>query len=190
MNAALDLLDVAAARSGERTLDVGRRTDVDRLPFDDATFDVVVCRQRLPVLPDRLLALSEMRRVLVDGGRAVVSAAGPIERSPAFAALAAALEDHAGVQAAATVRWRFSLPDSEDLASCLAGAGFIETRVATVQAAALLPSAGEMLRFVPRSAPGPMRRELVARLERELAPWIGPDGLWVTVEVNTAVATR
>ncbi|MGZ8596414.1 MAG: class I SAM-dependent methyltransferase, partial [Actinomycetota bacterium] len=80
MNAALDLLDVAAARSGERTLDVGRRTDVDRLPFDDATFDVVVCRQRLPVLPDRLLALSEMRRVLGDGGRAVVSAAGPIER--------------------------------------------------------------------------------------------------------------
>lgn len=196
--AALDLLDAVDVRPGDRVLDVGRRTDIGRLPFDDASFDVLVCRQRLQLFPDRGLALSEMRRVLVDGGRAALSVGGPIERSAVFAALASALERHAGVRAAATVRWLFSLSDPADLRASLACAGFNEIRVETARETTFLPSVAELLRFVPRphmdrspiGLTEHAKREVVEELERELAPWVRKDGLQLTMEVNTAVARR
>jgi SAM-dependent methyltransferase len=88
---------------------------VASLPFPDASFDAVVCRQGLQRFPDRSRSLSEMRRVLVPGGRVAVAVWGPIQRSPAFAALADSLERHAGVQVAAAVRWLFSLSDPDDV---------------------------------------------------------------------------
>jgi SAM-dependent methyltransferase len=178
-------------------LDVGRRSDVERLPFADGSFDAVVCRQRLQLLPDRTLALSEMRRVLADGGRAVLSVGGRIERSAAFAALANALERHAGVGLAASVHRLFSLPEPEDLRASLACAGFTDILVDIGRETTSLPSAADLLRFVPRSPGGTaagltdhIERAVVADLHRELAPWIGPQGLRLTMDVNTAIATR
>ena len=176
-------------------LDVGRRTDVERLPFADGSFDAVVCRQRLQLLPDRTLALSEMRRVLADGGRAVLSVGGRIERSAAFAALADALERHAGPRLAASVHRLFSLPEPEDLRASLAYAGFTDILVDLGRETASLPSAAHLLRFVPRSQGHDglterAERAVVADLDRELAPWIGPQGLRLTMDVNTAIATR
>ena len=196
--AALDLLDAARVRSGDRVLDVGRRTDIGRLPFEDGSFDVVVCRQRLQLLPDRGLALSEMRRVLVDGGRVALSVGGPIERSTAFAALADSLDRHAGMRVAATVRWLFALSDPEDLRASLACAGFVDILVETERETTLLSCAEELLRFVPRSSVDgdPVgltehaRRRVVAELERELAPWIGANGLQLALEINSAVGRR
>jgi SAM-dependent methyltransferase len=196
--AALDLLDAVDVRSGDRVLDVGRRTDIGRLPFDDASFDVLVCRQRLQLFPDRGLALSEMRRVLVDGGRAALSVGGPIERSAVFAALADSLERHAGMKVAATVRCLFALSDPEDLHASLAYAGFADICVRSASETTLLPSVAELLRYVPGyrghgSRPAltdQAKRIVVGELERELAPWVGADGVRLTVEVNTAVARR
>jgi SAM-dependent methyltransferase len=176
-------------------LDVGQRTDVERLPFADGSFDAVVCRQRLQLLPDRALALSEIRRVLVDGGMAVLSVGGRIERSAAFAALADSLERHAGASVAACVHQLFSLPEPEDLRASLAYAGFTDILVDAGRETASLPSPEDLLRFVPRSHGDAGLNEraeeaVVADLRRKLAPWIGPHGLRLTVEVNIAVARR
>jgi SAM-dependent methyltransferase len=107
------------AAPGERVLDVGAATS---LPFPDASFDLVVCQQRLQLLGDRASVLAELWRVLLPGGRVAVAVWGPIERSPGFAALAGALERHADVCAAAAVRWLFCLPAPGELRACLAGA--------------------------------------------------------------------
>jgi hypothetical protein len=77
-------------------------------------------RRPCSVFPDRGGALSEMRRVLEEGGRAAIAVCGSIERSAAFAALADSLDRHAGVRVGATVRWLFSLSDPEDLRASLA----------------------------------------------------------------------
>src|SRR5947208_16222203 len=48
------------------------RSAVDLL-LPDASFDVVLCQQGLQFFPDKLVALREMRRVLVHGGRLALS---------------------------------------------------------------------------------------------------------------------
>jgi ubiquinone/menaquinone biosynthesis C-methylase UbiE len=72
-----------------------------KLPLADAAFDVAFCQQGLQFFPDRVSALREMYRVLTPGGRLVLSAWGPIERSPGFAVLAEALTRHIGPDAGA-----------------------------------------------------------------------------------------
>lgn len=44
------------------------------LPVDDASFDAVVCTQVLEHLPEPWLAVEEFRRILVPGGRVVITA--------------------------------------------------------------------------------------------------------------------
>ncbi len=57
-----------------RATDLGRTADLhegdaERLPFDDATFDIAVCALSLCTIPDPAAAISEMKRVLVPAGR-------------------------------------------------------------------------------------------------------------------------
>ncbi len=194
-----DLLSAVDLRAGDRVLDVSRATrDPSSLPFGDGSFDVVVCRQGLQLLPDRGRALAEMWRVLVPSGRVAVASSGRIERSPAFAALANSLERHAGVRVAAAVRWLFSLSEADDLRALLAGAGFDGIRVQTADKTTRFPSVAEFLRrYLPRSMigstgthPSDGERRVAADLEAELAPWVDADGLRIATEVNTGVATR
>jgi len=140
-----------------------------------------------------------MRRVLVPCGRAAISVWGPIERSPACAALADSLKRHAGVQVAAAMRWLFCLSEPGDLHALLSGAGFDGIRMRTARKTTRFPSVAEFLRrYVPGSPVGSAtahmseddKRKVVADLETELAPWVDADGLRVTMEANTRVARR
>ena len=58
----------------ERLFDKGQQftvdiADVQHLPFDDGEFDVVVANHMMYHVPDRVKAVSEIRRVLKSGGR-------------------------------------------------------------------------------------------------------------------------
>jgi ubiquinone/menaquinone biosynthesis C-methylase UbiE len=196
----LDRIPAALALAGAAGKAVRwRRGDPSSLPFEDACFEVVACQQGLQLLPDRTGALREMWRVLAPSGRVGVAVWGPIERSPALAALAGSLERHAGLRVAAAVRWLFSLPEPEELRACMAGAGFGAVRVVTARRTVRFASVGEFLRrYVPGSPVGPAtihmaehdKRKVVADLEAALAPWVDERGLRVATEVNTAVAWR
>jgi ubiquinone/menaquinone biosynthesis C-methylase UbiE len=67
------MLDIARSRATE----VGRtatlqQADAHELPFDDASFDTVVCTFGLCAIPDHTQAISEMTRVLRPGGRLIL----------------------------------------------------------------------------------------------------------------------
>jgi ubiquinone/menaquinone biosynthesis C-methylase UbiE len=67
------MLDIARGRS---TM-LGRRAallqgDAHELPFDNASFDTVVCTFRLCAIPDHTRAITEMTRVLRPGGRLIL----------------------------------------------------------------------------------------------------------------------
>lgn len=54
----------------EETADV--QADITELPFEDDSWDVIVCSHVLEHVPDDLSAMRELRRVLAQGGRAIV----------------------------------------------------------------------------------------------------------------------
>ena len=101
----------------------------ESMPLPDASFDVVLCSMGLQFFGDKVQGLREMRRVLVPGGRAVVSTPGPI---PAlFQAIDAALTDHMGSEASSFVHAVFSVHDPAEARELFAAAGFDEVEVET-----------------------------------------------------------
>ncbi len=65
--------------------------NVMSMSLPDATFDAVVCQQGFQFFPDKPLALREMRRVLVSGGRLALSVWRSVEQVPGFRVLQEAL---------------------------------------------------------------------------------------------------
>ena len=96
----------------------------DKLPFPDASFDIVYCQLGLQFFADRAAALDQMRRVLADGGRLALMVWRGIEESPGFAALAEGLERHIGQAAANLMRAPFGLSNADELAALVRNAGF------------------------------------------------------------------
>jgi ubiquinone/menaquinone biosynthesis C-methylase UbiE len=64
------MLRIARRRAAELGLEVDLRVgDAQKLPFDDESFDTVVTALALCSIPDAVMAITEMKRVLVPGGR-------------------------------------------------------------------------------------------------------------------------
>lgn len=64
------MLAIARQRAADLGVDVDLHTgNAEHLPFADASFDTVVCAISLCTIPDPTAAISEMKRVLVPGGR-------------------------------------------------------------------------------------------------------------------------
>jgi ubiquinone/menaquinone biosynthesis C-methylase UbiE len=94
-----------------------------RLDLPDDAFDLVLCQQGLQFFSDRAAALREMRRVLTDGGRVVISVWQALHRHPVYEALLQATARHLGLSIAA-VDVSFSLGDADELRTLLSEAGF------------------------------------------------------------------
>ena len=64
-----------------------REGDALALPVDDGAFDVALCHQGVQFFPNKLKALAEMLRVLVQGGTVGVGVWRTAQESPLLAAL-------------------------------------------------------------------------------------------------------
>ena len=128
---------IAAARAEARgianltTLDL----DLERIDQPDESYDVVLCREGLMLVPDHDAAASEIRRVLRPGGRAVVSVWGPRDRNPWLGAML----DAVGAQLGGTfpppgVPGPFALESRDKLLAVLSGAGFEDVAIDEVDA--------------------------------------------------------
>jgi 2-polyprenyl-3-methyl-5-hydroxy-6-metoxy-1,4-benzoquinol methylase len=71
------MLDAAQTRAASRGVDMTlRQGRAERLPFDDGSFDSVLAVTVLCFVPDAEVAVREMARVLVPGGRLVLGELG------------------------------------------------------------------------------------------------------------------
>jgi SAM-dependent methyltransferase len=162
------MLDRAAAVGAQRPVE-WKQADAMRLPFDDASFDVVVCQFGAMFFPDKAGAFSEARRVLRRGGTLLFNAWDRIEENEFADVVTTAL---AGVFPADPPLFMARTPhgyhDRELIAADLAKAGFdapprIETiamrsRAASAQVPALAYCQGT-----------PLRSEIEARSGASLA---------------------
>jgi ubiquinone/menaquinone biosynthesis C-methylase UbiE len=173
------------------------------LPFPVASFDVVLCQFGLQFFPDRPTALTEIRRVLKDGGRVGLSVFGPIEHNPATFALANALDHHLGTEASLAKRTEHALADTDTLRQLLIGSGFHDVVISTATKTIHFPSAAEYVRVQLAATPlatlvnnynAASRSHLVETMMGEvsaaLAPYAGQDGLAYPQEAHIALAGR
>jgi SAM-dependent methyltransferase len=86
------MLDRAAAIGTPRPVN-WQQADATRLPFDDASFDIVVCQFGVMFFPDKARAFSEARRVLRRGGVLLFNVWDRIEENEFADTVTAALAD-------------------------------------------------------------------------------------------------
>jgi SAM-dependent methyltransferase len=110
----------------------------EKLPFDDASFDVTASAFGLPYF-DRTPALREMWRVLKPGGRMILAVWDSLENIPAYSILVALLQHKVGQRAADALRVPFSLGDPDRLKSTFTEAG-LDPRISRRQGTARYPS--------------------------------------------------
>lgn len=120
-----------------------RQGDAAALPFADGTFDVVLCQMSLMFVEDRAAAAREMHRVLVPGGRVLLSTPGSIQRP--FELMEQAIIEHISPDLAGFVRMVFSMHDPSVHAGLLQDAGFDGVRSRVYTATLDLPSPAEFL---------------------------------------------
>ncbi len=101
-----------------------QQDDITALDLQDEAFDVVLCQQGLQYFSDRTLALEQIHRALVPGGRIVFSFWRGIQYFPFYTALHKALGRYVGNDAALTLASAFSITDTTQLKSDLKKMGF------------------------------------------------------------------
>jgi len=141
----------AAERAGLGNVTT-RVMDGEQLELEDATFNVVVSRVGLIYFPDQQRALSEMRRVLVPGGRVAAIVYSTPAQNGFFSAPVAVVRRHA--QLGAPVPGQpgpFSLGGPGVLEEAFAEAGFSEVTAQRIQAPLRMDSAAACLRFEQES---------------------------------------
>ncbi len=96
------------------------------LPFADASFDVCLCQQGLQFFPDKLGALNEMCRVLVDGGRGLVSVVRSLEHNLLMSSQIEPLTRYLGAGAAMGPKAICSLGSLDELRALYEASDFRE----------------------------------------------------------------
>ena len=129
---ASEMTSIAAARADARGLrNVSTRVlDLEQLDEPDGSYDVVLCREGLMLVPDPARAAREISRVLRPGGRVALTVWGPRERNPWLGIVF----DAVGVQLGTPmpppgIPGPFSLEDADRLESLLSAAGLSDVRV-------------------------------------------------------------
>jgi ubiquinone/menaquinone biosynthesis C-methylase UbiE len=98
----------------------------ERLPYADGSFDLATCQFALMFFADREAALTEMFRVLVEGGRAALSVWQPLDRHPFYQTLHASIQKRLGMSGVGDI---FGLGDAGELNDLLARAGFHDIEI-------------------------------------------------------------
>jgi SAM-dependent methyltransferase len=120
-----------------------QEADAASLPLADRSYDAVLCQMGLMFVEDRSAALREAHRVLVPGGRIVVTTPGHVQ--PVFASLEQAITEHIDPGLGAFVGAVFSMHDAGALAASLAEAGFDDVSGSEYVATLDLPGPVELL---------------------------------------------
>lgn len=139
-----DMLQVAESIPvpGEASVE-WRVGSAETLPLPDESYDLAFCQLGLMFVPDRALAVREMRRILSPGGRVAINVPGPLP--PLFEIMAAELGRHIAPQLAGFVGAVFSMHDASELATLLRDNGFDDVTVTTVTKTLRLPPPKEFL---------------------------------------------
>ena len=102
--------------------------DMQALPFDAASFDLVIIQFGLMLVPQQLQALKEIKRVLAPGGTLMFSVWGTPENNPMFMTSISTISSHLPVEQAQKLanmgKFAHSCADPSAVSAMLSEAGF------------------------------------------------------------------
>jgi SAM-dependent methyltransferase len=127
-----EMTAIAAARAQARGLDnvTARSLDLEAIAEPDESFDAVLVREGLMLVPEPERAAAEIARVLRSGGRAAVAVWGPRERNPWLGIVFDAVGGELGAPVPPPgIPGPFSLSDEGRLASVLSEGGLTDVNV-------------------------------------------------------------
>ena len=193
------MLEVAGQRvRSERVRFV--QADAQDLPFEDGSFDLVLCQFGSMFFPDKIRAHSEARRVLREGGRYLLAIWDRIERNQISNAAQEALVEYFPQDPPMFMReGPFGYHDTSRIESDLRDAGFKSVEIETIERRSRCPSAHDaaMAFFygtpmgveVEEKAAGSSER-VFASVERALRRIEGPGGLDAPMAAHIVTASR
>jgi ubiquinone/menaquinone biosynthesis C-methylase UbiE len=191
------MLAVAASTTPTDMSIEWHEASAEAMPLPDASFDVVMCQMGLQFVADKHAALCEIRRVLVSGGRLILSVPGPTPQL--FEVMSEALARHIGLKAAGFVNHVFSLHDTAELQKLIGGAGFRDVLTQAGTKLLRLPAPQEFLWQYMNSTPlagivAQADKESRAALEREIATrwqeFVKDQALMLEVRIVVAEARK
>ena len=130
-----------------------RQADVTHLPFEAATFDVVLCQMSLMFFPDRLAAIREMGRVAKPQGTVVMMVPSSLDAQPAYRLLVDLVARHAGPDAVAMLSAYWTCGDLDELLRTAEAAGLSVLSTRTRMGTARFPSIDDFVATEVESTP-------------------------------------
>ena len=172
-----------------------QRADAQQLPFDDASFDLVLCLFGIMFFPDKVQANAEARRVLRPGGRYVLATFNSLDLNPVPKAAGEAVATLFPEDPRYMERGPFSYTEAGLVEQDLRSVGFQNIELETVELSSLVSAQdaahgivlGSPFRAeIERLDPSALERATAA-VEQALQPW---DGTSTAMSAHIATATR
>lgn len=134
------MMDLARFRCSKMPADVSFiECSADDMPFDEDTFDVVVCQQGFQFFPDQLKAAKEIHRVLKPDSKAVIATWRPIAECDFFGGICEVLEQMGEYDISQIMRVPFDNLPQEQLKEAFINAGFSKVDVSIEELNLIIP---------------------------------------------------
>ena len=177
-----------------------REGDAKQLPFEDASFDVVVSQFALMYFAERRAALAEMMRVLKPGGRLAVAVWGPFEHATSYVILTDIARRRCGDLASEVLAAPFVLGNKDKLLGLFQSAG-IENVTVTLHAGSMsFPSIAIFVEAEIKGSPlaeqlGAMPSDaryqaLLTEAEEKLQQFLTEGGIVMPLDAYIVTATK
>jgi ubiquinone/menaquinone biosynthesis C-methylase UbiE len=198
-------LNAPMLEEAERRIGAGsarfQQADALALPFEDGSFDLVVCQFGVMFFPDKVAGNSEAHRVLRDGGSYILVIWNSIDENLATKVAGSAVADlfPSDDRSAFYERVPFRYFDRDVIRTDLEAAGFKKIEIETVDlrsradcahdAAMGLVQSTPMRNELEQRGPGTLDRATSAAIEA-LSRFEGPDGFDAPMSAHIVTATR
>jgi ubiquinone/menaquinone biosynthesis C-methylase UbiE len=130
-----------------------RTADALALPFSDGSFEAVICQFGLMFVPDKIAAIREMRRVLVEGGQLLLNTWDALAQNDFCRVAHETQATFFESDPPAFFETPFSLHDGEQLLAWMREAGFEDPRVRHLDLPTVSPSAADAAKGLVQGTP-------------------------------------